>query len=71
MDIPKIIKVKMSDIGDNVQDLGDITEPHMAVHMSGNDYLYGSDSEEVIIKKMDIQKDMITSSNRWLGGEVQ
>ena len=63
MDIPKIIKVKMSDIGDNVQDLGDITEPHTAVHMSGNDDLYGSDSEEVIIKKMDIQKDMITSSD--------
>ena len=53
----------MSDIGDNVHDLGDITEPHMAVHMSGDNDLYGSDSEEVIIKKIDIQKDMITRSD--------
>ena len=44
------------------QDLGDITQPHVAIHMSGNDDLYGSD-EEVIIKKMDSQKDMITSSD--------
>ena len=52
--------VKMSD---SHQDVGDITEPHMAVHMSGNDDRYGSDSEEVIIKKMDSRKDMITSSD--------
>ena len=45
------------------QDLGDTTAPHMAVHMSGDNDLYGSDSEEVTIKKMDIQKDMITRSD--------
>ena len=35
----------------------------LAVHMSGNDDLYGSDSEEVILKKIDSQTDMITSSD--------
>ena len=50
-------------MSDSHQDLGDVTQPHMAVHMSGNDDLYGSDSEEVIIKKIDSQKDMITSSD--------
>ena len=49
----KLSKVKMSD---SHQDLGDITQLHMAVHMSGNDDLYGSDSEEVILKKIDSQK---------------
>ena len=50
-------------MSDSHQDLGDIKQPHMAVHMSGNDDLYGSDSEEVILKKIDSQKDMITSSD--------
>ena len=50
-------------MSDSHQDLGDITQPHIAVHMSGNDDLYGSDSEEVMIKKIYSQKDMITSSD--------
>ena len=53
----------MSDIGDNTQNLGDIPKPHMAEHIAGDDDLYGSDSEEVILKKIDIPQDTITRSD--------
>ena len=39
----------MSDIGDNTQNRGDITTPHVAEHME--DDLYGSESKEVILNK--------------------
>ena len=35
----------------------------MAEHLAGDDDLYGSDSEEVILKKKDIPQDMITRSD--------
>ena len=40
----------MSDIGDNTQNLGAIPKPHMAEHIAGDYDLYGSNSEEVILK---------------------
>ena len=31
------MKKKMSEIGDNTQNLGDIPKPHMAEHIAGNE----------------------------------
>ena len=51
----------MSDIGDNTQNRGDIPTPHVAEHIE--DDLYGSKSDEVILKNMNIPQDMITRSD--------
>ena len=53
----------MSNIGDNTQNRGDIPTPHVAEHIAGEDDLYGSESDEVILKNMNIPQDMITRSD--------
>ena len=40
----------MSDIGDNTQNRRDIPTPHVAEHIAAEDDLYGSESDEVILK---------------------
>ena len=52
----------MSDIGDNTQNRGDIPTPHVAENIAGEDDIYGSESDEVILKNMNIPQDMITRS---------